>query len=128
MGLAVGALGETALGLAGAGLWWSVSVAASLAGFGTGLLSHGAYRRRLGGGALGACLAAGLVAHTVAWVVVCPALDMLLYREAFDNLIRRGLFTALANILTADVAGTLLLAFLGRRLPWRPPAHRPFAP
>ncbi len=125
-GLAAGLLGELALGLAGGAVWWSVAAASALAGFFTGFFAHAAFRREGGlrGGAVGCYVFGGLLAHGLAWAAVCPALDMLLYREALDNLLRRGLSDILSNAACALLGGALLLALFGRVTPGQNPRRR----
>ena len=115
-GLAVGVLGQLLLGAAsGVGPWWSEVAAVAIAGFGTGLLAHKTYDYMGGlyGRAVPRFWLAALAAFGVAFLVVCPALDMLLYRDALENL-WRILFTAVANALAAIAGGTLLLKLYGR--------------
>ncbi|MDL2293863.1 ECF transporter S component [Ruminococcaceae bacterium OttesenSCG-928-D13] len=120
-GAAVALLGEVLLAAWGAGFWWSVIAASVAAGFVTGVLCNRRYLRSGGfhGGAMARYILGSLAAHAIAWLVVCPALDLLFYREALDNLIRRGAFTAVASGLVAIVAGGLLCAVFSGLLPWQ---------
>ena len=52
---------------------------------------------------------AQIVAHLVAWVVVAPVLDILIYSEPVEKLFAQGLMASVANIITTGVVGTLLL-------------------
>lgn len=120
-GLCVAVLGELLLAAAGGGFWWSVIAASAFVGFGTGVACNGRFRRDGGfsGRVLGLYIIGGLVVHAIAWVVVCPALDLLFYRESLDNLLQRGMAQTIANLLVALVPGSLVTMVLGGLLPFR---------
>lgn len=52
---------------------------------------------------------AQIVAHLVAWAVVAPVLDIVIYSEPVEKLFAQGLMASIANIITTGVVGTLLL-------------------
>ena len=94
----------------GWGVWWSWVIASGFAGVITGLAS-----KKLG-------LADGdfngkkaivfnvfqIVAHILAWGVVAPVLDIVIYAEPVEKLFAQGLVAGIGNIVTTAVVGTLL--------------------
>ena len=52
---------------------------------------------------------ANLIAHAVAWIVVAPVLDILIYAEPVKKVFAQGAFAAVSNIITAVVVGGLLI-------------------
>ena len=52
---------------------------------------------------------ANVVAHVIAWVVVAPVLDILIYAEPVNKVFAQGAFAAVSNIITAVVVGGLLI-------------------
>lgn len=49
-----------------------------------------------------------IVANLVAWLVIAPTLDILIYAEPVDKVYVQGLVAGIANIVTVAVIGTLL--------------------
>ncbi len=49
------------------------------------------------------------VAHVLAWGLVAPVLDILIYAEPVEKLFAQGLMASVSNIITTGVVGTLLL-------------------
>ena len=52
---------------------------------------------------------ANVVAHAIAWIVVAPVLDILIYAEPAKKVFAQGAFAAVSNIITAVVVGGLLI-------------------
>ena len=52
---------------------------------------------------------ANIAAHLLAWVVVAPVLDILIYAEPVKKVFAQGAFAAVSNIITAVVVGGLLV-------------------
>ncbi|CYU73975.1 TPA: ECF-type riboflavin transporter substrate-binding protein [Streptococcus suis] len=50
------------------------------------------------------------VANLIAWGVIAPVLDILIYSEAANKVFAQGLVAGIANSITVAIAGTLLLA------------------
>ena len=53
--------------------------------------------------------AANIAAHLLAWIVVAPVLDILIYAEPVKKVFAQGAFAAVSNIITAVVVGGLLV-------------------
>ena len=51
-----------------------------------------------------------VLANAVAWIVVAPALDILIYVEPANKVFIQGAYAALGNILIIGILGTLLAA------------------
>ncbi|HOJ00254.1 MAG TPA: ECF-type riboflavin transporter substrate-binding protein [Anaerolineaceae bacterium] len=50
-----------------------------------------------------------IIGNVVAWVVVAPVLDILIYQEPVNLVFTQGITAAIMNIVSAGVIGTLLL-------------------
>lgn len=50
-----------------------------------------------------------IIGNLVAWVVVAPVLDILIYQEPVNLVFTQGITAAIMNIVSASVIGTLLL-------------------
>ena len=53
--------------------------------------------------------AANIIANVVAWLLVAPVLDILIYAEPAVKVFGQGGFAAIANSLTAVIVGGLLV-------------------
>ena len=49
-----------------------------------------------------------VIANAVAWIVVAPVLDILIYKEPAGKVFVQGIFAFIGNIVVAGVLGTLL--------------------
>ena len=52
---------------------------------------------------------ANIVAHLLAWVLVAPVLDIVIYAEPVKKVFAQGAFAAVSNSITAVVVGGLLV-------------------
>jgi len=50
-----------------------------------------------------------IIGNVIAWIVVAPVLDILIYQEPANLVFTQGITAALMNIVSAGVIGTLLL-------------------
>lgn len=48
----------------------------------------------------------------LAWGVIAPVLDILIYSEAANKVFAQGLVAGIANSITVAIAGTLLWLFM----------------
>jgi energy-coupling factor transport system substrate-specific component len=55
-----------------------------------------------------------LAANLVAWVIVAPVLDILIYAEPVTLVFTQGIVAALMNTLSAGIFGSLLLIAYAR--------------
>lgn len=49
-----------------------------------------------------------VIANAVAWILVAPVLDILIYAEPANKVFTQGIFAFIGNIIVAGVLGTLL--------------------
>lgn len=91
--------------------WWSWVIASGVSGFIFGF----AYNRtkvemgKFGGKDILTFNLIQILGNVVAWVVVAPVLDILIYQEPVNLVFTQGLTAALMNVISAGVIGTLLL-------------------
>ncbi len=50
-----------------------------------------------------------IVANAVAWILVAPILDILVYAEPADKVFLQGVFAFIGNIIVIGILGTLLM-------------------
>lgn len=51
-----------------------------------------------------------VIANAVAWIVVAPVLDILIYVEPAKKVFAQGVGATIANVIIIGILGTLLLA------------------
>lgn len=108
----IGFIGHTLIDLSWGGTpWWSWVIASALTGVVVGLFAkklnvqEGDFNKKK----IITFTLANVVAHVVAWVVVAPVLDILIYAEPVNKVFAQGAFAAVSNIITAVVVGGLLI-------------------
>lgn len=110
VGLLIGFIGHTLIDATSYGPWWSWIIASAFAGLVIGLIT---LKMDLSDGLDAKKLirfnVAQIVAHLLAWGVVAPVLDIVIYAEPVEKLFAQGLMAAVANIITTGVVGSLLL-------------------
>ncbi len=91
--------------------WWSWVIASGIAGFGFGF----AYRKnKVEDGIFGwkdvlRFNLIQIISNLIAWVVVAPVLDIVIYGEPVNLVFTQGLVAAASNIVATGVIGSLLL-------------------
>lgn len=107
----IGFIGHTLIDLSwGGSPWWSWVIASTFVGIVVGLFSK---RLALSEGEFGKrkivlFAIANIAANVVAWVIIAPALDVLIYAEPASKVFVQGVFAAVTNSLTAVIVGSLL--------------------
>ena len=99
--------------------WWSWVIASGVSGFIFGL----AFRRT--GIHEGVFKAKGIITfnviqiigNLVAWLVVAPVLDILIYAEPVNLVFTQGAVAALMNIISCGVLGSLLMFAWAKAIP-----------
>lgn len=93
----------------GWGVWWSWVIASAVAGLIMGL---GAKKinieKSFGKKEICVFNITQVVAHLVAWGIVAPVLDILIYAEPANKVFTQGLVGGISNIVTTAIVGTLL--------------------
>jgi energy-coupling factor transport system substrate-specific component len=109
-GLLIGFIGHTLTDLTWGGVWWSWVIADALFGFAVGFFWK-LYRIEEGEFGIRQAVIFNIVqiiANVLAWVVIAPTLDILIYQEPSDKVFLQGLVAAGLNIVVILVLGTLL--------------------
>jgi len=94
----------------GWGIWWSWVIASGVAGFIMGLAAK---KLKLddepfNGGKVALFNIHQVAANLIAWGVIAPVLDIIIYAEPVSKVFTQGIVAGLVNILTAGVVGSLL--------------------
>jgi len=96
--------------------WWSWVIASGVAGFGFGIAKKwidsdsGVFGMK----EILTFNAVQVAAHLIAWMVVAPVLDILIYSEPVNLVFTQGLVAFLGNAVSTGIIGTLLLAVYAR--------------
>lgn len=91
--------------------WWSWVIASGVSGFIFGFafnrtkVEEGEFK----GKDILAFNLIQLIGNVVAWVIVAPVLDILIYQEPVNLVFTQGITAAIMNVVSAGVFGTLLL-------------------
>ena len=108
----IGFIGHALIDLSwGGSPWWSWVIASAFVGVVVGLfakkldLQEGEFGKKK----MAAFTVANIAAHLLAWIVVAPVLDILIYAEPVKKVFAQGAFAAVSNIITAVVVGGLLV-------------------
>ena len=110
-GLLIGLIGHTLIDATSYGPWWSWIIASACAGLIIGFVTLKMdINEGLDVKKLIRFNVAQIIAHLLAWGVIAPCLDILIYSEPVEKLFAQGLVAGAANIVTTGVVGTLLLA------------------
>lgn len=95
---------------AGWGVWWSWVIASGFVGLVMGAtmnkvrLDEGVFAKKdiikfnIG----------QIIAHVIAWLVIAPVLDILIYSEPAEKVFIQGAFASASNIIATGIVGTLL--------------------
>ena len=109
-GALIGFIGHALIDFSyGWGIWWSWVIASGVAGLVMGL---GAKKinveKSFGTKEIVTFNITQVIAHLIAWGIVAPVLDILIYSEPANKVFLQGLVGGLANIVTTAIVGTLL--------------------
>ena len=92
-------------------VWWSWVIPDGVLGLGIGLF-FAKYKVRSGGFDKKAIILFNVVqviSNIIAWVVLAPVLDILIYAEPANKVFLQGLFACIGNVIVIAILGTLLL-------------------
>ena len=107
----IGLAGHALIDLSiGRGIWWSGIIASACFGLIMGLLSR---KINLANGEFGRTDSARfnlfqIISHIIAWGVIAPVLDIVMYAEPANKVFLQGFISGIANIVTTAIIGTLL--------------------
>lgn len=91
-------------------IWWSWVFPDAVFGIAMGLFAKKFMIKE--GGFVGKSIAlfnaVQIVANVVAWIVVAPVLDILIYSEPANKVFVQGVFACLGNVIITAILGTLL--------------------
>ncbi len=109
-GLLIGFIGHTLVDATSYGPWWSWIIASAFVGLVIGLANMKEnFEEGIDKKKIIRFNVSQAVAHLLAWGLVAPVLDILIYAEPIEKLFAQGLLAAVANIVTTGIVGTLLL-------------------
>ena len=119
VGLFAGLIGHFLTDLSWGDPWWSWIIASALFGLVLGFVKN-ILKVEEGGLTKKNIILFNVfqaAAHLVAWVVVAPVLDIVMYSEPANKVFVQGLVAAGANIVTTAIIGTLLLIAYSASIP-----------
>jgi energy-coupling factor transport system substrate-specific component len=107
MGLIGHLLGDMASGW---GIWWSWIAGSAFFGLVMGFVGK---KINLNAGEFGLKAiilfnVAQAIAHAIAWGVIAPTLDIVIYNEPVEKIYLQGLIGSIGNILSTAIIGTIL--------------------
>ena len=103
----------------GWGVWWSWVIASALFGFVMGFVAtklkidEGVFDKK----SLVIFNVAQIICHLLAWVVIAPVLDILMYAEPANKVFIQGLTSAGINIIATGVIGSALCLAYAKAIP-----------
>ena len=113
VGGAIGLIGH-ALGdaLFYGGVWWSWVFPEAVFGIIVGLFAKKFAIKEAGFGSKQMVLfnVVQVVANAIAWILVAPVLDIVIYEEPVNKVFAQGAWAFLGNIIIAGILGTLIAA------------------
>ncbi len=109
-GLLSGLIGHFLIDFSWGSPWWSWIIASAFFGL---IMGFVASKMKIDDGEFkGKDIAifniAQVVAHLLAWVLIAPVLDILMYAEPADKVFVQGLVSAASNAVTTAIVGTIL--------------------
>ena len=112
-GALIGLIGHALIDFSyGWGIWWSWVIASAVFGLVIGISKNHVKlaTEKFDGKRIVTFNIYQIVAHVLAWVVVAPILDIVMYAEPWNKVFLQGFVAALANIVTTAIVGTILCA------------------
>jgi energy-coupling factor transport system substrate-specific component len=111
VGLLAGLIGHALIDFSwGWGVWWSWVFATAIFGLIVGAFKklYGVDKGEFGMKQIVRFNVTQLIAHIIAWGIVAPALDILMYAEPASKVLLQGLVAGASNIVTTAIVGTIL--------------------
>ena len=119
-GLLAGLIGHFFIDFSyGWGVWWSWVIASAFFGCVMGLVAN---KMKIDEGEFNTkdiliFNISQIVAHLLAWVVIAPVLDIVMYAEPANKVFLQGLVSAGINIVATAIIGTLLCFAYSKTIP-----------
>ena len=110
-GALIGLIGHAIKDLLTYGLWWSWVISSSVTGFGYGLVGKSLNVNK-GDFSLKDLVKFNLgqiITNIVAWALVAPCLDILIYSEPANKVFTQGIVSAGLNSIAVAILGSILL-------------------
>lgn len=110
-GALIGLIGHAIKDLLTYGLWWSWVISSSVTGFGYGLVGKSLNVNK-GEFSLKDIVKFNLgqiITNIVAWALVAPCLDILIYSEPANKVFTQGIVSAGLNSIAVAILGSILL-------------------
>ncbi|MGN0428429.1 MAG: ECF-type riboflavin transporter substrate-binding protein [Agathobacter sp.] len=94
------------------GVWWSWVFPDAIFGIAVGLFAkkYAIKEGGFGGKQIALFNVAQIVANAIAWILVAPVLDILIYAEPVNKVFAQGAVACVCNIVIIAILGTLLAA------------------
>ena len=111
VGFLAGLIGHALIDFSwGWGVWWSWVFATAIFGLIVGAFKklYGVDKGEFGMKQIVRFNVTQLIAHIIAWGIVAPALDILMYAEPASKVFLQGLVAGASNIVTTAIVGTIL--------------------
>jgi len=111
-GAMIGLIGHALIDFTMYGAWWSWIIASAVVGLVIGLMAS---KINVEDGEFGQKQiiyfnVVQIIANAIAWIVIAPVLDILIYSEPANKVFTQGAIAGLGNAVTTAIVGTLLLA------------------
>ena len=119
-GALVGLIGHTLIDFSfGWGVWWSWVITSAFVGLATGLITSKLKvdEGEFAGKDIVWFIISSVIVHFVAWGLVAPVLDILIYSEPANKVFLQGLVSAGVNSITTAIVGTLLCVAYAHTIP-----------
>ena len=111
-GAIAGFVGHLLADATGYGVWisWEVATAVFALGLGVFVLKNRVHEGEFGGKTIARFAAGVAAAHLIAWGLVAPVLDIVIYSEPADKVFLQGGVAFLSNTVMTIVFGLIILA------------------
>lgn len=92
------------------GVWWSWVIPDAVFGILVGIFAKKYQIKEggFGGKQIALFNVVQVIANAIAWIVVAPVLDILIYAEPVNKVFAQGAWAALANVIIIAILGTIL--------------------
>jgi len=109
-GLLIALIGHVLIDATSWGVWWSWVIASAFTGFAMGLAAKklNLAKETFDGKKALVLNLYQVVSHVIAWGIIAPVFDILIYAEPANKVFVQGLVAGIANIVTTAIVGTLL--------------------